>query len=106
MMFTTSYSVTQDIHCVPLPSRPPTPILIGSTMRGSAPPSAPRMIPDRRITTRAPNSAPRADSASHSRHKLARKSFPGGAGFCQAFVAAVAINPDGGGSHDHPRRIL
>ena len=73
---TASSSAIQDIHCLPLPRRPPTPSLKGVSIRGSAPPCVASTTPKRAITVRTPRAAARAASLSQARQRIARKSLP------------------------------
>ncbi len=106
MMLMVSRRVSQDIHWRPSPRRPPAPNLNGIAIRGRAPPCAARMIPKRRFTTRAPNPAPRAVSASHSRQSAGKKIVSRGARLRERFIAAIAVVTDGRCRHNHARRPL
>ena len=74
---TTSSSPTQDIHCLPLEIRPPSPKRNGRIILGKAPPCLARMIPNRARTTRARKDSARRASASQSFARSDRKSAPG-----------------------------
>ena len=77
------------MNCRPDPNGPPANSLNGSTIRGSAPPSAASTMPVRSRTTRQTSDAWRA-SASQRTQTPARKSRPGGV-LGQLLVASVAV---------------
>ena len=60
----------------PLPTRPPSPSLNGSSIRSSAPPSFARTMPWRKLTTRIPASRAGSAAASQARPTSARNPVP------------------------------
>ena len=75
---TRSSKAIQDIHCSPVPKRPPTPRRNGSSICASAPPLRPSTTPIRGTTTRTPNCSATCASCSQPSASCPRKSDEGG----------------------------
>ena len=89
-----SSSAIQLIHCLPLPTVPPTPNLNGVSIFSSAPPSFAKTTPMRGITTRAPKSFgffafSFPIGADFGEKAFARRAFLG-----QSLVSSIAVKSD------------
>ena len=69
------------------------------------PPSPASTIPERRITTRQPSASAARASASHSTHRVARKSEPGGQDSSTSDVPSRAVVVDAGRGDEQSRPV-